>query len=77
MQFCELKRFVRAEAAREGLPCSSRQAHSIARIVMARDIEADLIEDSLGELRLHADPTATEAIRRVMREWIDAKAVAA
>lgn len=77
MQFCELKRWIRTEAEREGIQCSVFDAKRTARAIIERDIEADLIEDNLGELRLHADPTATEAIRNVMRESLDALEVAA
>jgi len=68
MRFVDLKNQIRAEAEAEGIPCSSRQAHSIARIVKMRDLDEDDFDRGLSDLNLHSDPTAAEAIRNVMRQ---------
>ena len=74
MPFLELKAWIKAEAIRFGLKCSTRQAHSVARAVWAQNTEQDDREAGLYDLNLHSDPTAREAIRRVMAEQLGALA---
>lgn len=66
MSFVELKRWIREEAARMGASCSSREAHAIARTVWMQNEDEDDLSEGLTDVRMHSDPTAIEAIRRVM-----------
>ena len=72
----ELKNWIKAEAIRLGGWCSDRTAHSIARSVWLQNADEDDLDGGLHDLNLHADPTATKAIRQVLREMFAAKAVA-
>ena len=77
MSFVELKNWIKAEAKRLGGHCSDRTAHSIARSVWLQNADEDDLSDGLHDLNLHADPTAAEAIRRVLRQMFAAEEVAA
>lgn len=71
MSFTDLKRWIRDEAERMGSRCSSRQSHSIARSVWMQNSEEDDTASGLRDLNLHSDPTAREAVRRVMASTFD------
>ena len=77
MSFVELKNWIKAEAKRLGGHCSDRTAHSIARSVWLKNADEDDLDGGLHDLNLHADPTAAEAIRRVLRQMIAAEEAAA
>lgn len=77
MSFVELKNWIKAEAKRLGGHCSDRTAHSIARSRWLQNADEDDLDSGLHDLNLHADPTAAEAIRRVLRQMIAAEEVAA
>lgn len=76
MSFVELKNWIKAEAKRLGGHCSDRTAHSIARSRWLQNADEDDLDGGLHDLNLHADPTAAEAVRNVLREMFAAKAVA-
>ena len=77
MSFVELKNWIKAEAKRLGGHCSDRTAHSIARSRWLQNADEDDLDVGLHDLNLHADPTAAEAIRRVLRQMFAAEEVAA
>ena len=77
MSFVELKNWIKVEVKRLGGHCSDRTAHSIARSVWLQNADEDDLDGGLHDLNLHADPTAAEAIRRVLRQMIAAEEVAA
>ena len=77
MSFVELKNWIKAEAKRLGGHCSDRTAHSIARSRWLQNADEDDLDGGLHDLNLHADPTAAEAIRRVLRQMFAAEEVAA
>lgn len=76
MSFVELKNWIKAEAKRLGGHCSDRAAHSIARSRWLQNADEDDLDGGLHDLNLHADPTAAEAIRNVLREMLAVKAAA-
>ena len=77
MSFVELKNWIKAEAKRLGGHCSDRTAHSIARSRWLQNADEDDLDGGLHDLNLHADPTAAEAIRRVLRQMFASEEVAA
>ena len=77
MSFAELKNWIKAEAKRLGGHCSDRTAHSIARSRWLQNADEDDLDGGLHDLNLHADPTAAEAVRNVLREMLAVKAAAA
>ena len=77
MSFVELKNWIKAEAKRLGGHCSDRTAHSIARSRWLQNADEDDLDSGLHDLNLHADPTAAEAILRVLRQMFAAEEVAA
>ena len=67
--FMQVKTWVRDEASHHGIRLSSREAH---RATNAYLLEAQAREDGPTRTTYH-DPTAEEAVRNVVREWLKQK----
>lgn len=64
--FMQIKTWVRDEAGRHGIEMSNREAHRATNAYLK---EASARSDG-HERTTYADPTAEEAVRKVMCEWL-------